>query len=354
MTRSTGSGSDHILLSICIATYRRGPYIGETLDSILQQMPPGVELLVVDGASPDDTPQVMHRYLQKHPEIVYRREERNSGVDADYDKAVGYARGRYCWLMSDDDLLMRDALAQVLVALRDGVDLLVINAEVRNKTFSAVLQPRLLPVTSDLSYGPRENERFFVLAANYLTFIGAVIIRRELWLARSREPYYGTNFIHVGVIFQSPLPGSIRVLADPLVMIRYGNALWSQRSFEIWMYKWPGLIWSFGHLSEAARRRITRPNPARSPQRLLWFRAIGALGQPEYERLLNDNPDAAARHLIGAVMWLPASLLNAALAIYCLFSAHPFARLKLFELAKASCSTSVSRVLARLRGASDV
>ena len=74
MTRSTGSGSDHILLSICIATYRRGPYIGATLDSILQQMPPGVELLVVDGASPDDTPQVMHRYLQKHPEIVYRRE----------------------------------------------------------------------------------------------------------------------------------------------------------------------------------------------------------------------------------------------------------------------------------------
>lgn len=55
-------------LSICIATYNRGKFIGETLDSILVQMEPGVELLVVDGASPDNTPEVMAQYLSLHPE----------------------------------------------------------------------------------------------------------------------------------------------------------------------------------------------------------------------------------------------------------------------------------------------
>ena len=41
-------------LSICMATYNRGKFIGLTLDSIMSQMRSDVELIVVDGASPDD------------------------------------------------------------------------------------------------------------------------------------------------------------------------------------------------------------------------------------------------------------------------------------------------------------
>ena len=77
-------------LSICIATYNRGKFIGETLDSILSQLVPGVELIVVDGASPDDTPGVMAQHLSHHPEIRYYREQVNSGFDRDYDKTVRY------------------------------------------------------------------------------------------------------------------------------------------------------------------------------------------------------------------------------------------------------------------------
>src|SRR5665647_2657471 len=104
-------------LSICITTYNRGQFIGETLDSILGQMVAGVELVIVDGASPDNTPAVMTQYLLRYPEIRFFREQVNSGVDGDYDKAVGYARGEYCWLMSDDDLLKPGAIQYVLLSL---------------------------------------------------------------------------------------------------------------------------------------------------------------------------------------------------------------------------------------------
>ncbi len=118
-------------LSICMATFNRAKYIGETIDSILSQFSSEVELVIVDGASPDNTCEVMERYLSRYPDIRYFRELTNSGVDADYDKAVGYAVGEYCWLMTDDDLAIPGAIAAILSALADNPELVVANSEVR-------------------------------------------------------------------------------------------------------------------------------------------------------------------------------------------------------------------------------
>src|SRR5688572_27122553 len=146
--------TDQPTLSICMATFKRGAFIRETLDSIIGQLTPEVELLVVDGASPDETAEVMAEYVGQHPQVRYIREAQNGGVDQDYDKAVGYANGRYCWLMTDDDLLAPDAVAKVLDGLRaPGVDLLVVNAEVRSTDFSVQLVPRFMNITEDRIYG---------------------------------------------------------------------------------------------------------------------------------------------------------------------------------------------------------
>src|ERR1035437_7960952 len=136
-------------LSICIATFLRANFIAETLDSILGQMQENVEIVVVDGASPDNTRGVIAQYLIKYPEVRYYREESNSGVDRDYDKAVGYASGEYCWLMTDDDLLVPGAIKRVLSALDDRCELSVVNAEVRNVDFSKRLNKSLIKVSSD-------------------------------------------------------------------------------------------------------------------------------------------------------------------------------------------------------------
>ena len=42
------------ILSICISTFNRARYIGETVESIVSQLSDSVELVVLDGASPDD------------------------------------------------------------------------------------------------------------------------------------------------------------------------------------------------------------------------------------------------------------------------------------------------------------
>ena len=277
------------LLSVCIATYKRGEYIGQTLESILTALPAEVEIVVVDGASPDRTCDVVAPMAAMHSRLRYFREESNSGLDGDYDKAVRYARGRHCWLMSDDDLLIPSAMVRVMEALEPSLDLLLVNAEIRNADLSAQLQPSFMPLEGTREFNASTAADFFAETGKYLSFIGGVIVRRQLWLEREAAPYLGTLFIHVGMLMQHPPLQSIKLIREPLIIIRYGNAMWTSRGFEIWMFKWPALVWSFGHVPASARNAVTPPAPFRSVKLLLWYRAIGGYSRAEYEAFLSKR-----------------------------------------------------------------
>ncbi|MBU0784427.1 MAG: glycosyltransferase family 2 protein [Gammaproteobacteria bacterium] len=310
-------------LSICIATFKRGRFIGETLESILAQLQPGVEIVVVDGASPDDTPEVMARYAEAHPGIRYFREAQNSGVDADFDKAVSYAKGEYCWLMTDDDLLRPGAVAAVLSALEGHDDLIIVNSEVLNVDLSELFEKQRLIFDQDKVYRAEDREAFFIETAAYLSFIGCVVIKRAFWMTRERATYYGSLFIHVGVIFQNPPLSNVRVIAEPLITIRYGNAMWTSRSFEIWMFKWPGLIWSFPDFSEKAKRVVCRREPWRSAKALFHNRALGAYSLTEYRKFWRGDIGKLEKLIALTVSIFPASLANLVMITYFTLTPKP-------------------------------
>lgn len=233
------------LLSICIATYNRGKYIVETLDSLMLQSTDGIEIIVVDGNSTDNTESVIRPYTLKYSNFYYYREPQNSGVDQDYDKAVSYSNGKYCWLMTDDDILIDNSISKILQLASKDYELIILNSEIWNKDFSKNLQTRMLNLDTDKIYHPDDENNFLKNTATCLSFIGSVVIKKQVWMNRDRKTYFGTLFIHVGVIFQKTLEGNVYVLATPILKVRYGNGMWTPRSFEIWYFKWPQLIWSF-------------------------------------------------------------------------------------------------------------
>jgi glycosyltransferase involved in cell wall biosynthesis len=338
--------SSVLRLSICITTFKRGPFIAETLDSILPQIGDGVELLVVDGASPDNTPEVMEDYVARHPGIRYFREKENSGVDGDYDKAVAYALGRYCWLMTDDDLLNEGAVATVLKVLEDDPDLVVVNSELKTVDMSMVLAGNMLELAGQEKYDPPEAELAFVDIAKYMSFIGGVVIKRSVWLDRDRASYYGSLFIHVGVVFQRPV-GLVRVIRRPLIAIRYGNAMWTPRGFEIWMFKWPGLIWSLANYSSEAKARICMREPWQMKKKILLYRALGGYGREEFRRFIAPKVSGFSRLTYATIAVLPPALMNSLASVYCAFINRK-ARSDLYDLSRSRHATWLSRALARL------
>lgn len=334
-------------LSICIATYNRSKFIGETLDSILPQLSSSVELLVVEGASPDDTHEVMSRYVQRYPQIRYFREQENSGIDRDYDKAVGYAGGEYCWLMTDDDLLRPGAVDRVLAELDGGRDLVIVNAEVRNADFSEVLAVRQLNIAEDRIYDESSSEEFFSKCMNYLSFIGGVVVRRGAWMKRDRAKYYGTLFVHVGVIFQDPPICSVYVISDPLIVIRYGNAMWTARGFEIWSFKWPELVWSFTSFSSSSKHQVCHPAPWKRTKTLLYYRATGAYSADEFKRFIADKTSGIRRLVSQLISCIPAKVAVLVSVLY--FSVfNRAAEMMKYDVLRSRHATTMSRWFARL------
>ena len=307
-------------LSICIATRNRGDFIGDTLRSIVEQWDERIEIVVVDGASSDNTESVVTEWSQRQPDIRYVKLAKNGGVDRDFDIAVEHAVGDYCWLMSDDDLVMPGALRTVLSAIEKGYSLIVINSEVRNFDFTKLLDHNRLRFDGDRIYTSAEFGRLFEEVSAYLTYIGAVIIRREIWLSRDRVTYYGSWFIHVGVIFQQVLPNDTLVIAKPLVSIRFGNAQWRPKEFHIRMICWTDLVWSLPAISESLRLKCYRREPWRSVKSLVFFRAKGTYDLNDYRKWI--RPRVSRRwdkfKAIGVAL-IPGPIANFLGLIYCSF-----------------------------------
>lgn len=309
-----------IKLSICIATRNRAAVIGQTLDSLLLGATDEVEIVVLDGASTDDTEAVLGRYVERSSKIRYIRLPRNGGVDLDYHRAVEQARGEFCWLMTDDDVVDQAAIARILETLDAATDLVVLNWRICNHDLTEVVHERRIPIDHDRVFAPDEFEAFFRLTGHSLSFIGAVVIRRSTWLARKQQPYLGSEFIHCGVIFQRPLERRVVVLAEPLLSNRYGVAQWTPRAFEIWMFKWPQLIWSFDALSDEAKAAVVSKEPWRDVRMLLYYRARGLYSPDVYERELKPRTGSVAARLaeravtqLPAALWCNACALGAAL-----------------------------------------
>lgn len=276
-------------LSICIATYNRADYIGETLESIIPQVTDEVEIVIVDGASTDGTSDVVRSYAEACKQIHYIKLPSKGGIDHDFCKAVEHAKGEMCWLFTDDDLLKPNAISIVLDEAKNGYSLIVVNAQVMNKDFSKILENRRLQMNKNVKYLGSDIELLFRRAISYMSFIGCVVINRDLWLQREKNRYFGSEFIHVGVIFQAPLPAPILIVANPYITIRLGNAQWVPRSFEIWMFKWPNLLYSFKHISEKARQEYQPTQPWRRLKTIISFRAQGMYSLKEYLKWFTSN-----------------------------------------------------------------
>lgn len=310
-------------LSICIPTFNRAALIGQTLESIISQATDRCEIVVSDNSSTDNTKDVVFRYMQRFERLRYFRQGSNVGPDRNFDCAVQHAEGDYCWLMSDDDVVRPGAVGTLLHALSGDLSLVLVNRENLDFSLSRVLVARFLLLQSDKTYKPNELDSLFSDTGWLATYCGSVVIKRSIWMSRNRERYYGSMFLHVGVIFQSPLPSNALVIAQPLVSYREGNRLsFSDDAFEVILIKLPTLVWSLP-LSESTKKAFCSRSPWRSVSTLLFYRAAGLYSLDEFRRLLLPHTPPMLRRLMPAlVASLPGAIVNLVYSVGLILSSH--------------------------------
>ena len=98
------------LVSVCIPTRNHAPFLGLAIDSVLAQNLDGIELLVHDDASADETPELLAGF--DDPRLRVLRHRTAQGVAANRNSCLARARGRYVAWLDSDDLYLPDALAR--------------------------------------------------------------------------------------------------------------------------------------------------------------------------------------------------------------------------------------------------
>src|SRR5687767_6228352 len=146
-------------LSICIATRNRGDALAQTLDALLAQANSLIEVVVVDGASTDNTSNVIKTRAGQHSILKYFPQESNAGIDEDFDKSIILARGKYCWLMSDDDLPVDGAMTRALTVCQQDWSAIIVDAEVYSADYSIKLRSRRLSFVGARRYAPGETDQ---------------------------------------------------------------------------------------------------------------------------------------------------------------------------------------------------
>jgi glycosyltransferase involved in cell wall biosynthesis len=93
------SATDTPLVSVVIPTYNQARYLGDCIDSVLDQSYPAIEIVVVDDGSTDATPDVLATYGDR----ITRFRQSNLGAANALNRGIRASRGAFvCWLSSDD------------------------------------------------------------------------------------------------------------------------------------------------------------------------------------------------------------------------------------------------------------
>lgn len=110
---ATGVGAPW--LSILVPVYDVEAYLPMCLDSILSQMPAeGVELILLDDASPDGSRALCDAAQRDHPSIVrVVAHGTNQGLSAARNTMLDAARGEYVWFVDSDDEVLPGSVASL-------------------------------------------------------------------------------------------------------------------------------------------------------------------------------------------------------------------------------------------------
>ena len=118
------------LVSVCIVTYNSAEFIIEALDSVAAQTYKNIELIVSDDASTDNTVELCRDWIANNEQKFSRSElvvvEKNTGVSANFNRAIRNSGGFYIKGLAGDDKLLPNCISDNVsyMMLRPETDLL--------------------------------------------------------------------------------------------------------------------------------------------------------------------------------------------------------------------------------------
>lgn len=111
----TSTGDPLPLVSILVPSYNGAAFLREALDSLVAQVYPNIEIVLLDDASSDDTPAIAAEYGSK---VSYVRQPGNLGIYDNVNVGITRARGSLIATYHADDIYLPKMVATQVAYLQ--------------------------------------------------------------------------------------------------------------------------------------------------------------------------------------------------------------------------------------------
>lgn len=110
------------LLTICVLTYNRPEFLGDSISSVLAQTYGEFRLVVLDDASSSDYRSVIGQF--NDPRVLYVRNAEHSGLVGNFAEAIhSFSHSKYMMIFHDDDCMHPRLVEYEIKALRSDDEL---------------------------------------------------------------------------------------------------------------------------------------------------------------------------------------------------------------------------------------
>ena len=160
--------------SFILPCYNVEQYIGRCLDSILNQdiLHSEYEIICVNDCSPDNLSDVVRKYQQEYPNIIFIEHTENKTAGGARNTGIDYARGEYIWFVDPDDVIGVNSLAMICdYVKKNNLDILLFNYNDADEQLKDITPNKFFADTEDITAGWDFIEKNFSTSFNRLGLV---------------------------------------------------------------------------------------------------------------------------------------------------------------------------------------
>ena len=106
-------------VSVIVPVYNVEEYIGRCLDSLVNQTLKDIEIIVVNDGSPDNSLEIIKKYMKKHKNIILI-DDTNHGLSHARNIALAKATGEYIMYVDSDDYVDETIVEELVNNISDS------------------------------------------------------------------------------------------------------------------------------------------------------------------------------------------------------------------------------------------
>jgi hypothetical protein len=158
------------LVSIIIPCYNQAHFLGEALQSVLNQTYSNWECIIVNDGSPDNTEEVANKWLKKDKRFKYLQKE-NGGLSSARNAGIKISIGDYILPLDSDDLIDAIFLTRLVSELNNDKSLAIVSC------YSKFFKKSTSNIVYELK--PKGSSYIYLLYVNQL--VATSLYRKICW-----------------------------------------------------------------------------------------------------------------------------------------------------------------------------